>query len=128
MSEAIPHEAVLQRFPEVEWDEEFGTLIVPTAIATEVAIWLRDDDAFRIDYCSNVTGIDYLDREFKEKVKIFSKLIKDIGVCREMCTFCKKMDDCKLKLEEILKYDRGISADNTFILFTEFTRSGNVIL
>ena len=69
MSEAIPHEAVLQRFPEVEWDEEFGTLIVPSAKATEVAIWLRDDEAFRLDYCSNVTGIDYLDREFKEKVK-----------------------------------------------------------
>ena len=69
MSEAIPHDPVLQQFPEVEWDEEFGTLIVPATKATEVAIWLRDDHAFRLDYCSNVTGIDYLDREFKEKVK-----------------------------------------------------------
>jgi len=69
MSEAISHEPVLQKFPEVEWDEEFGTLIVPVSKATEVATWLRDDEAFRLDYCSNVTGIDYLDREFKEKVK-----------------------------------------------------------
>ena len=69
MSEAIPHDPVLQQFPEVEWDEEFGTLIVPATKATEVAIWLRDDHAFRLDYCSNVTGIDYLNREFKEKVK-----------------------------------------------------------
>ena len=44
-------------------------MIVPATKATEVAIWLRDDHAFRLDYCSNVTGIDYLDREFKEKVK-----------------------------------------------------------
>ena len=44
-------------------------MIVPATKATEVAIWLRDNHAFRLDYCSNVTGIDYLDREFKEKVK-----------------------------------------------------------
>ena len=57
MSEAIPHDPVLQQFPEVKWDEEFGTLIVPATKAIEVAIWLRDDHAFRLDYCSNVTGI-----------------------------------------------------------------------
>ena len=69
MNRALNHEPVLLRFPDVKWDENFGTLIVPVAKATEVATWLKDDESFRLDYCSNVTGIDYLDREFKEKIK-----------------------------------------------------------
>ena len=69
MNRPVNHEPVLQRFPDVKWDEIFGTLIVPVAKATEVATWLKDDESFRLDYCSNVTGIDYLDREFKEKIK-----------------------------------------------------------
>ena len=69
MNRPVNHEPVLQRFPDVKWDETFGTLIVPVAMATEVATWLKDDESFRLDYCSNVTGIDYLDREFKEKIK-----------------------------------------------------------
>lgn len=35
----------------------------------QVAEFLRDDSALRLDYCSNVTGVDWLDRTDKVKVK-----------------------------------------------------------
>ncbi|MFM7100618.1 MAG: NADH-quinone oxidoreductase subunit C [Verrucomicrobiota bacterium] len=42
---------------------------VDPAHAAEVARWLRDDPDLRLDYCSNVTGVDWPDREEKSKVK-----------------------------------------------------------
>jgi NADH-quinone oxidoreductase subunit C len=38
--------------------------------AREVAKWLRDDPALRLDFCSNVTGVDWLDRTVKKTVKV----------------------------------------------------------
>jgi NADH-quinone oxidoreductase subunit C len=37
--------------------------------ALGVARFLRDDLELRLDYCSNVTGVDWLDRETSEKIK-----------------------------------------------------------
>ena len=68
MNALLSQEPVLEKFPDVEWDEAAGAFIVPTTQASDVALWLRNDDAFALDYCSNVTGVDYLDREVKEKV------------------------------------------------------------
>ena len=67
MSE-LSHEPVLQPFPNAEWDEAAGAIIVPLGQALALAEWLRDDDAFAFDYCSNVTGVDYLEAEVKEKI------------------------------------------------------------
>ena len=64
MSE-LSHELVLEKFPEAEWDEAAGAVIVPVAQAREMAEWLLGKG---VDYCSNVTGVDYLEREVKEKV------------------------------------------------------------
>ena len=38
--------------------------------ASAVARFLRDDPALRLDYCSNVTGVDWLDRTVKKKMKV----------------------------------------------------------
>src|SRR5881392_1159253 len=38
--------------------------------AGDVAKFLRDDPALRLDFCSNVTGVDWLDRTVKKTVKI----------------------------------------------------------
>jgi NADH-quinone oxidoreductase subunit C len=38
--------------------------------ARDVAKWLRDDPALHLDFCSNVTGIDWLDRSVKKTVKV----------------------------------------------------------
>ena len=38
--------------------------------ARDVAKWLRDDPTLRLDFCSNVTGVDWLDRTIKKTVKM----------------------------------------------------------
>jgi NADH-quinone oxidoreductase subunit C len=38
--------------------------------AQEVARFLRDDPALRLDFCSNVTGVDWLDRTVKNSSKV----------------------------------------------------------
>ena len=38
--------------------------------AREIATFLRDDPALRLDFCSNVTGVDWLDRVVKKTEKV----------------------------------------------------------
>jgi NADH-quinone oxidoreductase subunit C len=38
--------------------------------ACDVAKWLHDDPALRLDFCSNVTGVDWPDRTLKKTVKV----------------------------------------------------------
>ena len=46
------------------------SLLLDAANAFAVAKFLRDDTLLRLDYCSNVTGIDWLDKELSEKIKV----------------------------------------------------------
>lgn len=46
-----------------------SSLLVPASAAVAVATWLRDEPGLRLDTCSNVTGVDWPDREDKVKVK-----------------------------------------------------------
>ena len=61
----LSHEPVLQQFPDAVWDEAAGAVILPLGQARAVAEWLLGQG---VDYCSNVTGVDYLEREVKEKI------------------------------------------------------------
>ncbi len=45
------------------------SLLIDHAHAPGIATFLRDDPTLRLDYCSNVTGVDWLDREITETVK-----------------------------------------------------------
>jgi NADH-quinone oxidoreductase subunit C len=57
------------------------SLLVDNAHALAIAKFLRDDSALRLDYASNVTGIDWLDTVVQEKRKV--KQVID-GVEREI--------------------------------------------
>jgi NADH-quinone oxidoreductase subunit C len=46
------------------------SLLIDNEYALGIAKFLRDDPVLRLDFCSNVTGVDWLDRITKEKVKI----------------------------------------------------------
>ena len=46
------------------------SLLIDNEHALAVARFLRDDLALRLDFCSNVTGIDWLDRTVKKTVKV----------------------------------------------------------
>src|SRR5436190_24338462 len=58
--EIIPNEALPTQ----------SSLLVGKDRAFQVARFLRDDPEFRLDYASNVTGVDWLDTVTKEKVKV----------------------------------------------------------
>lgn len=46
------------------------SLLIGPEHAVAVAKFLRDDSELSLDYCSNVTGVDWLPRETGEKVKV----------------------------------------------------------
>jgi NADH-quinone oxidoreductase subunit C len=46
------------------------SLLIDDGHALSVAGFLRDDPALRLDHCSNVTGVDWLDRKVTKKVKV----------------------------------------------------------
>src|SRR5438067_9391874 len=47
-----------------------SSLLLDNEHAAAVARFLRDDPALRLDHCSNVTGVDWLDRTVSKKVKV----------------------------------------------------------
>ena len=46
------------------------SLLIDEERAVQVARFLRDDYELRLDFCSNVTGVDWLDRTIKKTVKV----------------------------------------------------------
>jgi NADH-quinone oxidoreductase subunit C len=46
------------------------SLLLDHEHAVAVASFLRDDPALKLDHCSNVTGVDWLDRKVTKKVKV----------------------------------------------------------
>src|SRR5436190_439886 len=46
------------------------SLLLDHEHAAAVVRFLHDDPALRLDYCSNVTGVDWLDRKVTKKVKV----------------------------------------------------------
>ncbi len=47
-----------------------SSLLIDNEHAFAVARFLRDDPTLRLDFCSNVTGVDWLDRVVKKTVKM----------------------------------------------------------
>ncbi|MDQ2824540.1 MAG: NADH-quinone oxidoreductase subunit C [Verrucomicrobiota bacterium] len=47
-----------------------SSLLIDNEHAVAVAKFLRDHPALKFDYCSNVTGVDWLDRTVKKTVKV----------------------------------------------------------
>ena len=46
------------------------SLLLDPAFARDIALFLRDDSAILLDYCSNATGVDWPDREIVDTKKI----------------------------------------------------------
>lgn len=54
------------------------SLLLANQSAVEVARFLRDDLDLAFDFCSNVTGVDWLDKEIVEKVKVKRTVTKTV--------------------------------------------------
>ena len=87
------------------------TLLLDHGHAIAVATFLRDDPQLRLDYCSNVTGIDWLDLVFKEKVKV------------------KKMvDGVEKEVEEQVEKQRPGYLEAVYHLYSMVLKHGPVII
>ena len=54
------------------------SLLIGHECAVEVATFLRDDPELALDFMSNVTGVDWLDKEITEKVKVTRQVPKTV--------------------------------------------------
>jgi NADH-quinone oxidoreductase subunit C len=54
------------------------SLLIDAQHATAVATFLRDDEELAFDFLSNVTGVDWLDKEIAEKVKVTREVAKPV--------------------------------------------------
>jgi NADH-quinone oxidoreductase subunit C len=54
------------------------SLLVGRAMAASVATFLRDDAELALDFLSNVTGVDWPDKEIAEKIKVPKQVTKTV--------------------------------------------------
>jgi NADH-quinone oxidoreductase subunit C len=87
------------------------SLLADREHAVAVARWLRDDPELRLDYCSNVTGVDWPETELTEKVRV-KKLVE--GVEKEV--------------EEVRKTKRPGFLEAVYHLYSMEKKHGPVIL
>ena len=60
------------------------SLLLDREHAFAVARFLRDDAELALDFLSNLTGVDWLDREITEKVKVTKQVPKEVDGVRQM--------------------------------------------
>ncbi len=87
------------------------SLLLDNAHAFAVARFLRDDPDLRLDYCSNVTGVDWPDAELTEKVKVK-----------------KIVDGVEKEIEEVRKTQRPGYLEAVYHLYSMERKQGPVIL
>jgi NADH-quinone oxidoreductase subunit C len=87
------------------------SLRIDPAHAVDIAVFLRDAEHLRFDYCSNVTGIDWPGKEISEKVKV--KLT---------------VDDVEQEVEEVRKSHTLGYLEVVYHLFSMEKKDGLVIL
>jgi NADH-quinone oxidoreductase subunit C len=87
------------------------SLLVDAPHAAAVATFLRDDPQLRLDYCSSVTGVDWLDAELTEKTKVK-----------------KVVDGVEKEVEEITKTPRPGYLEAVYHLYSMALKQGPVII
>ena len=87
------------------------SLIIDNEHAVAAARFLRDDATLRLDFCSNVTGVDWLDTEIREKVKT-KKLV----------------DGVETEVEEIKKTTTPGRLEAVYHLFSMEKKHGPVVV
>ncbi len=87
------------------------SLLVDNGHALAVAAFLRDDPQLRLDYCSNVTGVDWPETVLKQKVKV------------------KKMiDGAEKEVEELVEKKRPGCLEAVYHLYSVELKHGPVII
>ena len=87
------------------------SLLVDAQQALAVARFLRDDPQLRLDYASNVSGVDWLDAVIKEKAKVR-----------------KEIDGVEKEVEEIVERTKPGYLEAVYHLYSMALKHGPVIL
>lgn len=87
------------------------SLLVDREHALVVARFLRDDAELKLDYCSNVTGVDWPAAELTEKIKVK-----------------KVVDGVEKEVEEVKKTARPAYLEAVYHLYSMEKKHGPVIL
>jgi NADH-quinone oxidoreductase subunit C len=95
------------------------SLLIDPKHAVEVATFLRDDAELALDFLSNVTGVDYLDKEIAEKVKVTRQVTKTVDGVEQT------VDET---VEETRKHTQPGYLEAVYHLFSVAKKHGPVIL
>ncbi len=87
------------------------SLSLDPAHAVAVATFLRDDPRLRLDYCSNVTGVDWLAAELTEKFKVK-----------------KAVEGLEKEVEEVKKTLRPGYLEGVYHLYSMELKQGPVVI
>jgi len=87
------------------------SLLVDNEHAFAVAKFLRDDPELRLDYASNVTGVDWPELVIKEKIKVK-----------------KVVDGVEKEVEEVIEKKRPAYLEAVYHLYSMSLKHGPVIL
>jgi len=92
------------------------SMVLDHAHARAVAEFLRDDSALRLDFCSLVTAVDWLDAETSEKVKVKKMVAGPDGVEQEQ------------EVDEVRKTKTPGYLEAVYHLFSMEKKHGPVVL
>ena len=95
------------------------SLLLDPAKAVEVARFLRDDAELALDFLSNVTGVDYLDKEVSEKVKVTRPVTRTVDGVEQTV---------EETVEEIRKHTQPGHLEAVYHLFSMAKKHGPLVL
>jgi NADH-quinone oxidoreductase subunit C len=99
------------------------SLLIDAEHATTIATFLRDDEELALDYLSNVTGVDWLDKEISEKVKVTRQVAKPVEGGEPGQT--QMVDET---VEETRKHTEPGYLETVYHLFSMAKKHGPVVL
>ena len=95
------------------------SLLIGSDHAIAIAEFLRDDSELALDFLSNVTGVDFLDKEIAEKVKVARQVPKTVDGVEQM------VDET---VEETRKHVEPGHLEAVYHLFSIVKKHGPVII
>ena len=99
------------------------SLLLEPRTAIGVARFLRDDAELALDFLSNVTGVDYLDKEVSEKVKVTRPVTKTVDGAEP-----NQVQTVEETVEETRKHIEPGYLEVVYHLFSMAKKHGPVVL
>jgi NADH-quinone oxidoreductase subunit C len=99
------------------------SLLIDAAHGFAVAMFLRDDGELALDFLSNLTGVDWLDKEVSEKVKVTKQVAKEVEGLDG-----KQVEMVDETVEETRKHVEPGYLEAVYHLFSMKKKHGPVIL